>query len=453
MPDTIPEASNLLLVSKTRSFGAIATNLSALFLGGLDVQFIEVGSSRALLRKHIVQALQAQHPEREPTEILRSLGADTIRPVTDAEALGLVNLREKTELDRLPAPTVAPDGIAWHLQSIKAPQAWGLLGGPGNIGWGDTVVGHIDTGYTRHPALGFRQSSGSWIKTALCRNFRILQTAEFGTIGQDEPQDGTDPLFGGPNDGHGTRIGTTISGFAPGDDGGADFFGAAPKVPHVVVRISDSVLIGSRNQQLGLADALNYLVDQVRVGTINLSMGIFPQILIREVRKAVNHAYDEGVILICAAGNYIDPVVSPARDTRTIAVGGVTAEDLFWSGSSFGPTIDWSAPAAGIRKATVDRRGRFGYTDDGVGTSYATALTTGTAALWLAHRGAEIQAAYPQAWQRVAAFRKLGRGTTRKPDPPKPWFPGRFGTGILDAAALLAAPLPNITDADKEAEL
>ncbi len=78
MADTIPEASNLLLVSRTRSFTAIAADLSALFLGGLDVQFIEVGSSRALLRKHIVRALQAQHSEREPTEILRSLGAGNI---------------------------------------------------------------------------------------------------------------------------------------------------------------------------------------------------------------------------------------------------------------------------------------------------------------------------------------------------------------------------------------
>jgi hypothetical protein len=78
-----------------------------------------------------------------------------------------------------------------------------------------------------------------------------------------------------------------------------------------------------------------------------------------ELREAVNEAYDAGVIMVCAAGNIVNPVVAPARLNRTLAVGGVTAADVPWSGSSYGPETDRSSYADDLRRADVKRGPRF----------------------------------------------------------------------------------------------
>jgi len=88
--------------------------------------------------------------------------------------------------------------------------------------------------------------------------------------------------------------------------------------------------------------------------------------------------------------------------------------------------------------ATTRRDGSIGY-DVSSGTSFASAMVSAAAALWLLHRGAAIAARYAQPWQRVEAFTQLVRSTTRQPSG---WQPQPFGTGILDVEALLKAPLP-----------
>lgn len=155
------------------------------------------------------------------------------------------------------------------------------------------------------------------------------------------------------------------------------------------------------------------------------------------------------MILVCAAGNHVKDVVAPARLTRTIAVAGITSKEIPWGGSSFGPEVDFSAPAANIRRASTESVGNYVYGAGGDGTSYATAITSGAAALWLAHHGATLDSRYPEPWQRVEAFRKLVVDTTRKPTL---WQSGSFGAGILDIDALLGAPLPAAADLSEDPE-
>ena len=446
---------NYLIESEVVTFAAIQAAINRLLLDGLDVRLTPVSRNRALIPRHILDAIRTQYGI-DPWQYLQSNGVrlDKFYPVSDEDALALVTHRAIGELDAQPnivVPAVvvpAVGGVAWHLANINVPPAWALLGGPDSIAW-TCKVGQIDTGFTRHPALGYTGVAGvagvagaagatsPWLLEAQCRNFYSPDPAS-----GNEPGDATgeDPRSG-PFWGHGTRIGAAISGWHPGGDGGTNFYGCAPKVPHVVVRISNTVWI---NDQLSaLADALNYLVDVVQVDVINLSMGAGLVIFPKKTKAAVNNAYEKGVIFICAGGQHVPRVVAPACFGRTIAVGGTTSKDQVWAKASIGPEIDWSAPAADIRRATIEKKtGPYVYRDNGDGTSYATALSTGVAALWLTHRAQEINLKYRKTWMRVCAFREIAKATARVPPV---WGPGVAGAGILNAEAVLGAALPDVS--------
>jgi hypothetical protein len=435
--------NNYLIESDTLVFPAIEQAIRSLLLDGIDVRLTPVSRNRALLPRHILDAIRAQYGI-DPIQYLQSKGLafDHLNAVADEVALALLAHRAPAELDaRAAIPVQAVDGVAWHLTNINAPQAWALLGGPDAIAW-KCKVGQIDTGFMPHPALGFAGGVSPWLLTAECKNFYAPDLNSSNVVGMPN---GEDPCSG-PFWGHGTRIGATISGWTSNGDGGKAFYGCAPKVPHVVTRISNTVLINDQLQ--AFAEALNYLVDVAQVDVVNLSMGVFPSYLSPAAKTAVNNAYSNGVILICAGGQYVSPVVAPAAYGRTIAVGGSTNTDQFWANASRGPQIDWCAPAAEIRRATRDRsNGPFVYSDKGDGTSYATALSTGVAALWLTHRYAQITAAYGKTWQRVHAFKQIAKKTTRRP---AVWGDGLYGTGILNALAVLNAPLPVVDPTQQE---
>lgn len=246
--------------------------------------------------------------------------------------------------------------------------------------------------------------------------------------------------------GHGTRMAATISGHAPTAPGGA-YYGVAPKVPVVPVRITDSVWINHAQREF--KDAVKHLVHDAGANVISVSLGVFLGSVRGALKSAVNDAYDAGVIMVCSAGNYVNDVVAPANLSRTIALGGVTHRMEPWSGSSYGPEVDFSGPADNVRRASTERSGQFVYAAVGDGTSYATAITAGAAALWLAHHGAALDVEYSKPWQRVEAFRALARESTQRPPV---WNPGAFGTGVLDIHALLARPLPPASGLTKSGE-
>ena len=426
--------NNVLLTTDGRSPAAVEKQLRK-YLPGLDVRLWPVGPTQAVLRAPIVRAIETDYPSIGAGPLLAILGIARIDTLDDAASATLVALRDPTTLaPRTPAPTrAAVGGFDWHLNQSGAAAAWALVGGPDSIAWGSVVVGHIDTGYTRHPALGF--AGTSWIDTANARTYVPAPTGGEAALPSTEPGGGVDNLVGF-SAGHGTRMAAAISGHAPSAAGGA-FYGVAPKVPLVPVRITDSTWINHRQREF--AEGLRHLVGTSRAKVVNVSLGIFAAVVAKDLRRALDEAYDAGVIVVCAAGNVVNPVVAPARLERTLAVGGVTADEVPWAGSSYGPETDFSGYAAGIRRAHVEAGPKFSYVGDGDGTSYATAMTSGAAALWLAHHGAALDAAYPLAWQRVEAFRTVARQTAHVPTV---WNPGAFGSGILDIEALLKEPLP-----------
>lgn len=231
--------NNFALKTDGRSFKEIEAKLKK-YLPGLDVRLWPYSPTQAMIRASLVRALETDYPNIGAGPLLKVLGIAEIRAIGDEETAALLADRDLATLPKPKAaalPQVA--GVDWHLDLVRAPQAWALLGGPDNIAWGNTRVAHIDTGYTRHPVFGF--PGPSWVDTALAQSFMPPVPPGEGSMFDAELGGGQDNLLG-VNGGHGTRMAATISGHAPNAPGGA-FFGVAPKVPLVPMRITDVVLI------------------------------------------------------------------------------------------------------------------------------------------------------------------------------------------------------------------
>lgn len=307
-----------------------------------------------------------------------------------------------------------------HLRLCRIDRAWALMGGPDAIDWTGVTVGQLDTGYTQHPAFG--AAASTWVQTQQARTFFGAGTGTHGA-------GGVDPLTG-PHGGHGTGTGSTIVGA----DSAAGFYGVAPRAPLVPVRICNFVVIDLL--EAPFVKGLNYLVDEVGASVVNISLGGFLLPGTPAALRAIDKAYDKGTIVVCAAGNTPVPptVLTPARLRRTLAVAGVTLKGAPWYGGSFGDTVDLSAPAAAVRRGLAGDDGTFGY-DQGHGTSFAAAMVSGVAALWLARHRDELNQRYPERWQRVEAFRRVVTASSFVPAGAA--WPEGFGAGVLDAARAL----------------
>lgn len=397
------------------------------YLPGVDPGLTALGAKEALLAEPTLVALQRAYGRSGRTAVLRQAGVLSSTPIGQTETLhGLAH----RDLAGLPVRASALADRGWHLDEVNVGPAWTQhWGGPDAIDWGGVKVGQIDTGYTQHPVFGF--GGQSWLDVAAARTF--FAPGEDG--GDPGPGQGIDPLAG-LMDGHGTRIASVICGHDPAAPL-RTYLGIAPKVPLVPVRIANIVLISHAQREL--AQALRYLVNDARVSVVNLSMGFLPRTQIKLLDMAIDEAYEAGVIFACAAGQPLRHVVSPAHGRRTIAAAGSTLGGVPWGKSAYGSAVDWTAPADHIYRAETRNSATPSYDGAGDGTSYATAITTGAAALWLARHAGALSVAYPQPWQRIEAFKAVAKATARKMPNQQP---GSFGAGILDIAALLNAPLP-----------
>lgn len=437
----VPYLPYLIERSGVPSLPDVVREIAAV-LPGVDVRLDYLSQKKAVLAASILYALEAHYGNAQTVGSQLANWGAKVRPLTEAELQVL--LREREIIN--PAQPAHPleQGLDWHLGRVNVRPAWTLLGGPGHIDWGATRVGILDTGYTAHPALGFATLAGGvglpWIDVAQSKTFftRADPFAPAGPTSDNGTANPADVFWK-----HGTRMAATIGG----GRAQVNFYGAAPQVPMVMARVTDSVAID--HAQTSVAVGLRYLVDVAKVQVVNCSLGIAFGVPIQALKEAIDHTYERGVILVCAAGNYLRDVRVPASFARTLAIGGTTYSDRPWRNGSFGTEVDLSAPSDDIRRASPKNdAGSFAYEPGGDGTSYAAALTTAAVALWLTKHGAALNIQYPQAWQRVEAVRQLLQASARRPSG---WQLGTHGTGILDIGALLASTLPAIRPGDQAA--
>ena len=326
------------------------------------------------------------------------------------------------ELPEPPGKNLARD---WHLRAIRAPQAWKLFEKAGRLPGEGILIGHLDTGWTQHPAVPgadrLRPGVDLW---------------------DTHRPDARDPLEQGTglSPGHGTA---TLCLLAAHHE---DYRGVATHAQVLPVRVSPSVVhVGTRAMALGILHCVSQGAQ-----VISISMGGLPS---RLWADAVNHAYEQGVVLCAAAGNHFPlagalrtptSVVYPARFHRVLAVAGITQSlkryrfDDRMSGND-GPEVDLCAPTPDVLWAKPPE----GYRPGG-GTSSATPQVAGAAALWLSYHRQALEDFSPI--ERVEACRRallLGADDVGPyPYHPRQDEPARkhneyFGDGRLNVEATL----------------
>jgi subtilisin family serine protease len=323
----------------------------------------------------------------------------------------------------------------WNLTMVRAREALALLpqhpGRDDEVDWGEIEIAQIDTGYTAHAIFGFGPGADNTF-------LRVEDGANFV-----EPGEGPhDPLNYRGFPGHGTRILSVLCGDLPGS-----MIGVAPGAPVIPYRCIKNVVVGSKKARKRIAAAIRHAVDINRAEVISMSLG-FPQMSLfgqRHLGEAVDHAYDQGIIVVAAGGQVIDRVTYPGKFSRSIGVGGVKPDRSVWfryDKSMAKRSIDIWGPADEIYRAnSVLRDGKVveASYELGDGTSYATAHVAAAAGMWLVHHRDTIDSLYQLPWQRVEAFRSVLRSTSQ---PIKGAYWPDKKRGILDIEALLKAKLP-----------
>lgn len=341
----------------------------------------------------------------------------------------------------------------------------------------------------------------------------------------------TDPLSGDARDpltpptwvpesrqpGHGTRTATAL--LSPHKVGTCkprqpedQVFGVAyPDVTLWPVRVADGILLGLPKILRTALPPLDQRVFALSLGIEHASRGkpFFPE-KAQVISISMGGESDEpsdrlpcvaglaersGVIIVAAAGQLPapgltkwlffrgkQPVAFPGRYASTIAVSGSTIHGEPWKDACHGKEVDVTAPAEYVWRGNTEC-GVGETVGHGRGTSFATALTAGVAAMWVRYHG------YENLWNMYgpalsSAFRwVLKNGGTRTPvqladeldgdadltkylrDHPgvpnyrvmvrersrkkKWWETGEYGRGLIDADRVLATPLPSREDVCK----
>lgn len=327
---------------------------------------------------------------------------------------------------KIPGCTVgeaaAPPSVDWARRLVRLD----TVPGPVPTGQG-VVIGHVDTGHTAHPELDRAQ--------------RFNLGADRDIIGNDN--NAQDPMLSGSSHGTATasvmtsRHGTTWTAADGSTRSGLN--GAAPGCTVVSARAIDEVVIVFNTD---VARAIWHCVQQ-RVHVITMSLGGYANPWLQAV---IAHAvYRENIIVSAAAGNCWPWVVFPAAYPEVIACGGVgidpaTGSPRIWTGSAEGRAVDICAPAENVYVADFDVMGRE-VVRPGEGTSFASPHVAAIAALWLERHGrANLLQHYAGSDANLCeVFRHIIKTTAQTG---AGWDTTKNGAGIIDATAVLAAPLP-----------
>jgi subtilisin family serine protease len=325
-----------------------------------DAALVHASPNAAFMTGHILVGMKAGADEIAITNALAKHGAHsrgkiagTQTHVVDvtpgSEEAAVESLRsdpdvEFAELDRvIHADGTANDpmyGSEWHLAKIGAPSAWDYSTGAG------ITIAILDTGVDgTHPDLASKMVPG-W-------NF------------YSNNSDTSDV------NGHGTTVAGAAAAATNNSIGVASVAGGAKIMP---IRISDANAYATWS---AAAQGITYAADHgARV--VNLSFGGASGS--STVQQAASYLRSKGGVLFVAAGN-TGAVDNTAPTDLMLVVAATLQDDSHASWSTYGSFVDISAPGYNI--VSTARGAQYWYC---WGTSLATPIVSGTAALILSKR-------------------------------------------------------------------
>ena len=355
--------------------------------------------------------------------------------------------------------------VGWHagdgysqLRAAQAEVTRRLAGAP----LGVRVV-HFDTGFDDdHVALP------AWLDRASSLDF-----TRDGDPASPAHDPGESCTFCNPGHGTGTLSLLAGSEMVVRDAAGATLFdgplGGAPGAEVLCYRISASVVHLTTGK---MVRAFTRAVAD-RADVVSMSMGGLPS---RALADAVDRAYDNGVAMFTAAGDFIRrpelpissprSVVYPARFPRVVAVTGATADLKTYAEAPLpfaperGPAGSWSLRGS-YGPPSVMTHALAGFTPnvpwavlsnstpsnlidlDGAGTSASTPQVAAAAALWLGAHRAELAGDW-RGWRKSEAVYRALLGAAADAVPADPaeaaYYRKYFGAGLLKARSALDRP-------------
>lgn len=170
---------------------------------------------------------------------------------------------------------------------------------------------------------------------------------------------------GQPFNGHGTAMANLIAGLNP------DAPGIAPGTARIIdVKVTDSQGVGDA---FTLAQGIQAAVN-AGAQVINISLGTYGDSEL--VRTAIENAFNNGVVVVAAAGNdALNQLTFPAAIPSVISVGAVDANGNPTSFTNLDQALVILAPGVDIQSAYTIKD--IAYVVWGDGTSQAAAITSG----------------------------------------------------------------------------
>lgn len=282
----------------------------------------------------------------------------------------------------------------WYVGFMRLPTAWSISSGDG------VTIAVVDSGVdATHPTL----------------RGRVLAGADFSKGGQASTGDGRVDT-----NGHGTKMASLIVG--QGSVGGV-----APRARILPVRVRASESGSPSALGEGIRWASQHNVDIISVSSASADDP--------RLREAVDIAVARGILVVAGVGNTDrhEKVMAPATYPGVLSVCAVGRQGVHATISVEGPEVELCAPGEAISSAFPGNRYALG-----TGTSDATALAAGAAAL--------VRAKFPN----LSAAEVVHRLTATATDKGTPGRDPVYGYGvvnIVDALTKDVSPLQSTQSA------
>jgi serine protease len=267
---------------------------------------------------------------------------------------GILNVERNAKAYAFGTPNDPYYSYQWHMTKINTESAWDITTGSG------VVVAVIDT--------GVKQSLEDLANTNFVTGYDFVNS-------DNDPTD---------DNGHGSHVAGTIAQSTNNSIGVAGVAYGATIMP---IKVLDASGSGSYTN---IVDAIYWATDN-GADIINMSLGGASGSTAME--DAVNYAWNNGVVVVCAAGNNnVSSPFYPAAYENCISVSATDYNDNKASYSNYGTTIDIAAPGGDdgdnngdgyddmVLQNTINSGGTEGYYFM-AGTSMASPHVAGVAAL------------------------------------------------------------------------